>query len=420
MSVKLRRVVITGIGGVTPIGLGSEGLWSGVRKGESAVRRVTRFDATEFRSQTAAEVDGFDPLDYMEGRTARRLDRFAQFGVVAALQANDDAGLTGHQCDSARCGVSLGSALGGIAYGEDQHSVFLDDGIRAIPPMLALAVYGGASAAHISIELDLRGPNLANANSCASGAMAVGEAFHVIARDEADIMFAGGVEAPLSPLLYGAFCVIRAMSTRNDEPETASRPFDTERDGFVMGEGSAVLVLEERGHALRRNARIYAELLGYGQSNDAYHMTAPRPDGSESARAIRMALKSASIDPSEVEYVNAHATGTELGDRAESRAIHSALGAGAERVPVSGTKGLYGHALGASGAIEVAITALALCCGYLPGTRNLQHVDDQCALAVLSPGGKMASVGCALTTSFGFGGANAALILAQPDFLPSA
>jgi 3-oxoacyl-[acyl-carrier-protein] synthase II len=250
--------------------------------------------------------------------------------------------------------------------------------------------------------------------------MAVGEAFHVIARDEADIMFAGGVEAPLSPLLYGAFCVIRAMSTRNEEPETASRPFDLERDGFVMGEGSAILVLEERDHALRRNARIYAELLGYGQSNDAYHMTAPRPDGSESARAIRMALQNASIDPVEVGYVNAHATGTQLGDRAESRAIRCALGAGAERVPVSGTKGLYGHALGASGAIEIAITALALRCGYLPGTQNLQCVDEQCSLAVLPPGGRTVSVGCALTTSFGFGGANAALVLAQPDYLPSA
>jgi 3-oxoacyl-[acyl-carrier-protein] synthase II len=339
--------------------------------------------------------------------------------VVAALQAHDDAGLTGRHRDATRAGVSVGSALGGLAYGEDEHSTFLADGVRAIPPMLALAVYGGASAAHISMQLDLRGPNLANANSCASGAMAVGEAFHVIARDEADIMLAGGVEAPLSPLLYGAFCVIRAMSTRNDDPETASRPFDLDRDGFVMGEGSAILVLEELGHALRRNARIYAELLGYGQSNDAYHMTAPRPDGSESARAILLALQGASVDPCEVEYVNAHATGTPLGDRAESRAIRGALGPVAERVPVSGTKGLYGHALGASGAIEVAITALALSCGYLPGTQNLQHVDEGCPLAVLPPDGKSASVGCALTTSFGFGGANAALVLAHPDYVPS-
>jgi 3-oxoacyl-[acyl-carrier-protein] synthase II len=356
-------------------------------------------------------------MDFMEGRTARRLDRFAQFGVAAAIQAADDAGLGEHKLDPTRSGVSIGSALGGVAFGEDQHSTFLEDGIKAIPPMLALSVYGGASAAHIAIELDLRGPNLANANSCASGAMAVGEAWHVIVRDEADVMFAGGVEAPLSPLLFGAFCVIRAMSTRNDEPETASRPFDLDRDGFVMGEGSAILVLEERNRALRRNAPIYAELLGYGQSNDAYHMTAPRPEGSDGARAIRMALETASIDACDVEYVNAHATGTPLGDRAESRAIRCALGPAGDRVPVSGTKGLYGHALGASGAIEAAITALALRCGHLPGTLNLQHVDDECSLSVLPPDGRDASVGCALTTSFGFGGANAALVLAHPDFV---
>lgn len=415
-----RRVVITGVGGVTPIGSGRAALWSGVESGRSAVRRLTRFDAGSFRSQTAAEVDGFDPLDFMDARAARRLDRFAQFGVAAAMQAGEDAKLCPGRLDPTRCGVSVGSALGGLAYGEDQHSIFREDGIKAIPPMLALAVYGGSSGAHIAMTLDLRGPNLANANSCASGAMAVGEAFHVIARGDADVMYAGGVEAPLSPLMYGAFCVIHAMSTRNEEPEFASRPFDSTRDGFVMGEGSAIVVLEERSHAFRRDAPIYAELLGYGQSNDAYHMTAPRPDGRESARAIRMALQSASVDPMDIEYVNAHATGTPLGDVAESRAIRYALGPYTSRIPVSGTKGLYGHALGASGAIEVAITALALHCGYLPGTRNLDHIDPQCALTVLPPAGRAASVGCALTTSFGFGGANAALVLARPEFIAAA
>ena len=416
---KHRRVVVTGIGGITPIGAGRRGIWSGVRRGESAVRRVTRFDPGEFRSQTAAEVNDFDPLDYMDGRRARRLDRFAQFGVAAAIQAAEDAGLGRGDVQPIRAGVSLGSALGGLAYGEDQHSAFLDNGLKAVPPMLALAVYGGASAAHIAIELDLRGANLANANSCASGAMAIGEAWHVIRRDEADVMFAGGVEAPLSPLLYGAFCVIRAMSTRNEDPETASRPIDVERDGFVMGEGSAILVLEERGHALRRNARVYAELLGYGQTNDAYHMTAPRPDGGEGARAIGMALRTAEIERSDVEYVNAHATGTQLGDRAEVRAIRCALGPDAGRVPVSGTKGLYGHALGASGAIEAAITTLALSTDYLPGTLNLHALDRECSLDVIPPSGRVMSVGCALTTSFGFGGANAALVFARPEFAPA-
>lgn len=414
---KERRIVITGIGGITPIGSGRGGLWAGVRAGTSAVKSVTRFDASTFRSQNAAEVNDFDPRDFMDGRTAKRLDRFAQFGVAAARQAGDDAELKDHELDPVRSGVSLGSALGGLAYGEDQHSVFLEHGIKAIPPMLALAVYGGASAAHIAIELNLRGANLANANSCASGAMAIGEAWHAIKRDEADVMFAGGVEAPLSPLMYGAFCVIRAMSTRNDDPGTASRPFDADRDGFVMAEGSAILILEERLHALRRGAHMYAELVGYGQSNDAYHMTAPRPEGGESARAISMALQTAGIDSSDLGYVNAHATGTPLGDNAESRAIRCALGPDGAHVPVSGTKGLYGHALGASGAIEVAITALALHCGYLPGTLNLERVDHECELSILPPAGKTASIGAALTTSFGFGGANAALVLVRPDFL---
>jgi 3-oxoacyl-[acyl-carrier-protein] synthase II len=413
---RRRRVVISGIGGITPIGSGSRGLWSGVRAGRSAVRRVTRFDASSFRSQTAAEIDGFDPMDYMDARTARRLDRFAQLGVAAARQAADDAGLQRAPVDPDRAGVSIGSALGGLAYGEEQHTIFLDEGLRAIPPMLALAVYGGAGSANIAMDLDLRGPNLANANSCASGAMAIGEAAHTIMRGDADVMLAGGIEAPLSPLMYGAFCVIRAMSTRNADPESASRPFDVERDGFVMGEGSAILVLEERDRALGRDAPIYAEILGYGQSNDAYHMTAPRPDGREAARAIRAALDEAGVTGVDVEYVNAHATGTPLGDRAESRAIRCALGCVGERVPVSGTKGLYGHALGASGAIEVAITAQSLHCEHLPGTHNLRERDPECLLTILPPAGRSGAVGCALTTSFGFGGANAALVLAHPDF----
>ncbi len=412
-----RRVVITGLGAVTPVGTGAEDLWSGIRGRTSAVRHVTRFDPAGFRSQNAAEIQDFQAQNFMDPRTAKRLDRFAQFGVAAASLALEDSGLRLERLDNTRAGVSVGSALGGLAFGESEHTVFLDQGIKAIPPMLALAVYGGASGAHISIHLDLRGPNLANANSCASGAMAIGEAVHAIQRDEADVMFSGGVEAPLSPLLYGAFCVIRAMSTRNDDPQSASRPFDDDRDGFVMGEGSAVLVLEELNHARRREARIYAEIVGYGQSNDAYHMTAPRPDGRESARAISMALQAGFVPSSDIGYVNAHATGTPLGDSAETRALHCALGSLGRAIPISGTKGLYGHALGASGAIEVAITALALNRGFLPGTHNLRKREQDSSLRVLPPEGLEASVDCALTTSFGFGGANAALVLAQPEYI---
>lgn len=406
-----RRVVITGIGAITPIGIGAKGLWRGVRARQSAVRRITRFDPSPFRSQVAAQVEDFDPLDFMDARAARRLDRFAQFGIAAASQAVEDAGVFPNHQEVGRFGVSLGSALGGMAYGEEQHSLFLNAGIRSVAPTLAIAVYGGASAANIAIHLGLRGPNLANANSCASGTMAIGEAMRTIQRDEADVMLAGGVEAPLAPLTYGAFSLIKAMSSRNDDPEHACSPFDVERDGFVMAEGGALLVLEERQSALHRGARVYAEIIGYGQSNDAYHMTAPRPDGSDAARAIRQALAEGHVSPDELGYVNAHATGTPLGDAAETRALHCALGPSATTVPVSGTKGLHGHALGASGAIEICIMTLALREGFLPGTTNLRCQDAECHLNLLGPDGADADISCALSTSFGFGGANAAIVL---------
>lgn len=412
---KARRVVITGIGAITPIGQGACGLWHGVRVGKTAVRRVTRFDPSEFRSQNAAEIGDFDPLDHMEARAARRLDRYAQLGVAAARGAVDDSELVLEGMDRSRVGVALGSALGGLSYAEDQHTQFLAGGIRTVGTMLAIAVYGGASGANVAIDLDLRGPNLSNASSCASGAMAIGEALGLIQRGEADVMLAGGVEAPLAPLVFGAFALIKAMSARNDDPLTASRPFDVDRDGFVMGEGAAILVLEERDAALRRGARIYAEVLGYGQSNDGYHMTAPRPDGHEAARAIRTALQRARIRSEDIGYVNAHATGTPLGDEAEARALRLALGTSGERVPVSGTKGLYGHALGASGAIEIAITALAMQRGFLPGTLNLQAPDVGCPVTVIPPAGMCRRVEYALSTSFGFGGANAALALGQAN-----
>jgi 3-oxoacyl-[acyl-carrier-protein] synthase II len=388
-------------------------LWQGVRAGRSAVGRVSRFDPSEFRSQNAAQISNFDPAAYMDQRAVRKLDRFAQLGVAASRQAVLDAELCLETRDRSRVGVSIGSALGGLAYAEDQHVRYLDGGIRAVDAMLAVAVYGGASGANVGIELGLRGPNLANANSCASGAMAIGEAFRVIRRGEADIMLAGGVEAPLAPLIFGSFSLIKAMSARNDDPSKASRPFDRQREGFVMGEGAAVLTLEDLDSAKERGARVYAEVIGYGQTNDAYHMTAPRPDGSEAARAVRLALDEAEVSASQLGYVNAHATGTRLGDAAEAKALCSVLGGSAAAVPVSGTKGLYGHALGASGAIEAAITAMALRCGYLPGTANFEAADDDCGLNILAPAGRHGDVDIALSTSFGFGGANAALLFAK-------
>lgn len=403
--------MITGIGAITPIGHGARGLWRGVVAGTSAVDGITRFDPSQFRSQLAAEVRDFDPLDFMDKRTARRLDRFAQLGIAAARQSVDDAGLSVKAIDHSRSGVSIGSALGGVPSAEERHAAFLAEGVRAIPSNLAISVYGGASGANIAIDLDLRGPNIANASSCASGGIALGEALRLIRAGDADIMLAGGVEAPLAPLTFGAFSLIKAMSTRNDDPGTASRPFDAERDGFVMAEGAAVLVLEERNRALRRDARIYAEIVGYGQSNDAYHMTAPRPDGSEAARAISTALCDAGVTPGEIGYVNAHATGTPLGDAAESRALHRALGTAVHAARVSSTKGLYGHALGASGAIEGAITALALHHRFLPGTTNLRRQDSVYPLNLVDAAGLAVTVNTALSTSFGFGGVNAALVV---------
>lgn len=411
----MRRVVITGLGLVTPIGIGAENLWAGVLAGRSAVGPLTRFDPSPFRSRLAAEIPSFDPLDYVDAHAVRRMDRFAQFGVAAARLAMQDAVLDRCSIAPHRAGVAVGSALGGIAYAEQQHEDFVL-GRGAISPTLAIAVYGGSSGAAIGMYFDFRGPNLSNASSCASGAVAIGEGLRTIQRGDADVILAGGVETPLAPLTFGAFSTIKAMSTRNHDPEGASRPFDRERDGFVMAEGAGILVLEDRERARARGAPIYAEVLGFGQTSDAYHMTAPRPGGMEAARAIALALQGARVCGDQIDYINAHATGTRLGDAAESQAIRAALGEHGAMVPVSGTKGLYGHALGASGAIEVGITALALHHGYLPGSTNLTGPDDDCGLNLIPVRGLTRSAGVALSTSFGFGGVNAAIVLAHPEF----
>ncbi|HET7095256.1 MAG TPA: beta-ketoacyl-ACP synthase II, partial [Thermomicrobiales bacterium] len=403
-----RRVAITGLGPLTPIGNGVDGLWDGVRRGTSAVRRITRFDPAPFSSQVAAEVT-FEPLDFMTPKMARRLDRFSQMGLACAQMALADAGIAPTEAAAAGMGVYAGSALGGIAFAERQHEIYVDQGIRAISPQLALAVFGGASSCNIAIELGLRGPSVANANSCASGAIAIGEAARLIQDGRADAMLAGGVEAPLAPLTFGAFAIIKVLTSRNDDPETASRPFDRDRDGFVMAEGGALLVLEAWERAERRGARIYAELLGYATTNDAHHMTAPRPDGAEAARAMREAIADAGLAPEQIDYVNAHASSTVLNDPTESRAIRLALGPHADRVAVSGTKGMHAHALGATGAFEAAICALALERGFLPGTTNLATPDPACDLDLVPPAGREERIRYLVSNSFGFGGINASL-----------
>ena len=405
-----RRVVVTGIGAVTPIGTGADGLWAGLQRGTSAVRTITRFDHAMFKSHIAAEVPDFDVTRWVDERRARRLDRNSAFAIASAHLAIEDGALDLATVDKDRTAVLLGTALGGVAKGEEEHAHFLRGGVREVDPAVALSVFAGAASCNIAMETGFTGLNVTNGMSCASGAIAIGEAFHAIQRGQADVALAGGSEAPLAQLCYGAFAIIRAMSTRNDDPATASRPFDLDRDGFVMGEGSAMLLLEERERALARGARIYVELTGYGTTNDAFHMTAPRPDGSQAARAIRMALDDAGIAPGEVGYINAHASSTSLNDSTETLAIRQVFGAATDQIPVSGTKGYHAHALGASGAFEAAICALASHRSWLPPCINVFHQDPACDLPLILGRGLAVSPEYILSNSFGFGGINAVLV----------
>jgi 3-oxoacyl-[acyl-carrier-protein] synthase II len=405
-----RRVVITGIGAITPIGLGVSGLWEGLQRKQSAIRCITRFDPSVFKSRIAGEVDGFYATDHIEERRARRLDRYSQFAIGATRMALADAELALAREDPDRVGAMMGTALGGVAHGEAQYNNFIQGGPRAVDPALALTVFAGAASCNIAIEFGCTGPNATNGMSCASGAIAIGEGFRAIVRGDADIMVTGGAEAPLAPLCFGAFSIIRAMSTRNDDPAHASRPFDAGRDGFVMAEGAAVLILEERGRAVARGAPIYAEVCGYGLTNDAYHMTAPRPDGRQAARCIRNALAEACVAPEEVGYINAHGSSTPLNDPTETSSIKQVFGEHPDHLALSGTKGYYGHALGASGAIEAAICALASQRAWVPPTVNLETPDPACDLDHVTGNGRALSPEYLLSNSFGFGGINAALV----------
>jgi 3-oxoacyl-[acyl-carrier-protein] synthase II len=409
-----RRVVITGLGPVTPSGIGRDGLWQGLHRGSSPVRRITRFDASPFKSRIAAELTDFEPRDYLDRNDARRLDRFAQITVAATRLALDDAALDPEDVDPGRVAVQMGSALGGMAHAETQVGNFLRDGVRAVDARLATLAFCGAASCQAAIGFGFTGPNSTNAMSCASGTIAVGDAFRLIQAGLADVAVAGGIEAPLAPLCFGSFAIIRAMSNRNDDPAGACRPFDKERDGFVMGEAGAVLVLEEEGHARARGARVYAEVRGYGVTNDAHHMAAPRPDGAQAVQAMRLALSSARVAPEEVDHVSAHGSSTPLNDNTESQAIRLVLGEHADAVTVSGTKPFYGHALGASGAIEVAISCLAMQHGWAPPTLNLEEPGEGCDLDYVGPGGRDQVIRTVLSNSFGFGGINASLVLTTP------
>lgn len=410
-----RSVVVTGIGTISGSGVGVEALRERLRDGRSPVGPVSRFDASSFRSRLAVEVPDFDPSDFLDRNQVRRLDRFGHFSIAAARQSLEDAGLEPERLPAERVAVQMGSALGGIAHAERETDRFMERGIRGVDPRLALTVFCGAASCNIAIEFGFQGPNSTNAMSCASGTIALGEAFRLIREGVSDVALAGGAEAPLAPLTFGAFSIIRAMSSRNEDPAHAYRPFDRDRDGFVMGEGAAVLVLEEEARARERGARIYARLAGYATTNDAHHMTAPRPDASQAARAMREALRSAGLGPEEVDYVNAHGSSTPLNDPAETLAIRTVLGPRADAVPVSSTKPYYGHALGASGAIEAAICSLALRDGWIPPTLNLDAPGDGCDLDYVPSEGRDAALRHVVTNSFGFGGINASLVLSRVE-----
>lgn len=412
-----RRVVVTGIGPITASGIGVDAFWAGLKATRSPIRQITRFDASRFRSRLAAEVDGFDPLDFLEPKDASRLDRFAHFSIAATRLALSDAALDPTTLDPARGAIQMGSALGGIAQAEEQAGVFQQGGLRAVDPRLALSVFAGSASCRAAISTGFTGPNSTNAMSCASGTIAVGDAWRLIGSGAADVVLAGGVEAPLAPLSYGAFALIRAMSTRNEEGHRACRPFDEDRDGFLMGEAACVLVLEELEHARERGAEIYAEITGFGTSNDAHHMAAPRPDGLSAARAMRAAMATAGLEPDDIDHVNAHASSTPLNDSTESRVIRQALGNRADQITVTGTKPFYGHALGASGAVEVAICALALQRQWTPPTLNHDRPGDECDLSYVTldsvaEEGKV-PLRNVLSNSFGFGGVNACVALSR-------
>ena len=408
-----RRVVVTGIGAVTSIGHGKDGLWNGVQNGKSGVKKISRFDTSQINSKVAAEIDDFNPLDFFDAKLSRRMDRFAQFGLASATMAIQDARLmVDSKRKNDRIGVTIGSALGGVAGAERQHEIYVKQGLRAVDPSLALTVFGGAGSSNIAIYFGLTGPSNANSNSCSSGAIAIGEAYRYIKDGYADAMLAAGAEAPLYELTFSAFTIIRAMTT-NSNPDEACRPFDKNRDGFVMGEGAAVLVLEELGHALDRDAHVYCEVLGYSCNNDAHHMVAPRPDGECAARVMTSAIAESGIQPGDIGYVNAHASSTQLNDKTETLALKHLFGESVRSIPVSGTKSMHGHPLGATGAIEAAICSLIFEKDFLPPTIHYQSPDSECDLDCIPNEGRTKHVDFILSNSFGFGGINAALVFGR-------
>jgi 3-oxoacyl-[acyl-carrier-protein] synthase II len=407
--VDTRRVVVTGLGALTPLGNTTDEFWAGLLQGRSGIGPITKFDAREYPTRIAGEVRNFDPLKYVDRKEARRLDPYLHYAVAASCMAVDDAGLDTGTVDSERFGVLIGSGIGGITTLLEGEHVRMEKGFDRVSPFVIPMLIINMAAGLVSMRFGAKGPNSSVVTACATGNHAIGDAYRLIQRGEADVMIAGGAEAMIVPLTIAGFCAMKAMSTRNDEPEKASRPFDADRDGFVCAEGAGIIVIEALEHALRRDARIYAEIVGYGMSGDAHHMTAPDPEGDGAARAMRGALRDARLSPTEVGYINAHGTSTPYNDRFETMAIKRVFGEHAARLAVSSTKSMTGHLLGAAGGIEAIASVLALHHGVLPPTINYTTPDPECDLDYVPNQARKQDVDVALSNAFGFGGTNATL-----------
>ncbi|MDP2939139.1 MAG: beta-ketoacyl-ACP synthase II [Candidatus Omnitrophota bacterium] len=405
------RVVVTGLGAITPVGNDILNFWQAILAGKSGANRITQFDAAEFDSQISAEVKGFDPLKYFSTKEARHTARFVQFGVVAAKEAAADAKLNSYPIDKHRMGVVVGSGIGSLHTIEQEHDVFLKKGPSRLSPFLIPMLIVNEAPGYISMQLGAKGPNSCVATACASGSHAIGDAFKILQRGDADVMIAGGTESCITPLGVGGFCALKALSCRNNEPEKASRPFERDRDGFVMAEGAGIVVLETLEHAQKRKARIYAEITGYGMSADAYHITAPDPEGDGAARAMELCLKDASLQPADISYINAHGTSTILNDKIETLAIKRVFKEFAKKIPVSSTKSMTGHLLGAAGGVEFIICVLAIRDNIIPPTINYEHPDPNCDLDYVPNQARKVEVNVCLSNSLGFGGHNASLIV---------
>lgn len=405
------RVVVTGVGGVTPLGTGLDRFWPRILAGENGIDRITLTDASGFTSQIAAEVKDFDANDWLEKKEARRVDRVIAFAVAAATMALSDANIVLDDELRNEVGVMIGSGIGGLTYLGEQHRRQIEGGPDRVSPFLVPYMIADMASGYTSIVHNLKGPNTCVVTACATGANAIGDAYHIIKRGDAIAMLAGGTEAPINEIGVAAFCAARAMSTRNDDPAHASRPFDKERDGFIIGEGAAVLMLEDREFALARGARIYGEIVGYGMSGDAYHITQPHPEADGATRALKMALRTAGLAPEQIGYINAHGTSTYFNDKLETLAVKNVFGDYAYKVPISSTKSMTGHPLGAAGALEAMFCLLAMRDGKLPPTRNYDVPDPECDLDYIPNQPRTADVEYALSNSFGFGGHNVTLIL---------